>query len=139
VLEYARNAPLHPSGSCVPPRINSRPTQGRGKATVVARRAIPFWQERGWRHDGNVYSGAYQTRHGAFQGWIEQRSSGHIDFYLHAPSDQIQRHSHWACFQPRTDGWYLIHMSRTPQDVSSGIIAIEHLVSEAYQRQGENQ
>ena len=112
----------------------SRAPQGHGPATPVERREIPYWQERGWQQNGNTYSGSYQTRHGAFLGWIECKSSGHIDFYLHSPSQQIQRHSHWACFQPRNDGWYLIHMSRRPADVGSGIIAIERLVTEAYER-----
>jgi hypothetical protein len=94
---------------------------------------IPYWQERGWRRDGNTYSGSYQSRHGAFQGWIEERSLGHIDFYLRAPSQEIQEHSHWTCFQPRNDSWYLVHMSRQPHDVGSGIMTIERLITEAYE------
>jgi hypothetical protein len=112
----------------------SRTPQGRGPATPVARRVLPYWQEHGWQRSGNTYSGSYQSRYGAFQGWIEERAAGHIDFYLHAPSPEIQRHSHWVCFQPRNDGWYLVHMSRVPHDVSSGIITIERLVTEAYER-----
>jgi len=32
----------------------------------------------------------------------------------------------------RGDGWYLVHMGRQPKDLSSGIITIERLISEAY-------
>jgi hypothetical protein len=111
-----------------------RTIRGQGPATPVQRREMPVWQERGWTRQENVYSGNYQTRFGAFQGWIEQERSGHISFYLYAPSPEIQRHSHWTCFQHRGNDWYLIHMARQPHDVSSGIITIEKLITEAYQQ-----
>jgi hypothetical protein len=112
----------------------SRVVRGHGPTENVQRRQIPYWQERGWKRDGRVYSGSYQTPYGAFQGWIEQSLSGHIDFYLCAPSDEIRRHSHWSCFQPRNDDWYAVHMGRQPKDVSSGIITIERLITEAYEQ-----
>jgi hypothetical protein len=114
--------------------ILSRLTRGQAPATAIQRRRIPYWQERGWTRQANVYNGNYQTRYGAFQGWIEQRQSGQIDFYLYKPSDDIRRHSHWTCFQHRGNDWYLIHMGRQPQDVSSGIMTIERLIKEAYER-----
>ena len=110
---------------------------GRGpqsKPVPVERRQIPYWQERGWTRQGNQYSGSYQTPYGAFQGWIEQERSGHINFCLYSPSDAIRGHSHWTCFQHRGNDWYLIHMAREPKDVSSGIITIERLITEAYQQ-----
>jgi hypothetical protein len=97
----------------------------------VQRRQIPYWQERGWTRQGNQYRGTYQTAYGAFTGWIEQRLGNHIDFFLHNPPPALQRHSHWSCFQDRGDNWYAVHMSRRPADVSSGIITIERLLTEA--------
>ena len=111
----------------------SRLVRGRGPATVVQRRQIPYWQERGWTQQGNTYSGNYQTPYGAFQGWIEQDRSGRINFYLNNPSDAIRGHSHWTCFQHRSNDWFLIHMGREPKDVSSGIMTIERLIKEAYE------
>jgi len=48
--------------------------------------AKSLWQERAWIHQGNQYSGSYQTptRH---PGWIEEERSGHLNFYLHNPSN----------------------------------------------------
>lgn len=113
----------------------SRLVRGRGPSTPVARREIPVWQERGWRRDGaNAYAGSYQTPYGAFAGWIEQDRSGRLHFFLFRPSEEIRRHSHWTCFQHRGSDWYLVHMSRRPKDVSSGIITIEKLITEAHQR-----
>ena len=110
----------------------SRVVRGQSAPTVVQRRQIPYWQERGWTRQGRIYTGNYQTPYGAFQGWIEEERSG-LYFYLYSPSQQIRSHSHWACFVPRGDDWYLVHMARRPKDVSSGIITIERLITEAYQ------
>ncbi|MBV9762070.1 MAG: hypothetical protein JO340_16015 [Acidobacteriaceae bacterium] len=113
--------------------IFSRMGLRRVPAVTVARREIPYWQERGWTRDGNRYTGSYQTPYAAFQGWIDVERSGHIMYYLLSPSTEIQISGHWACFAQRANGWYLVHMSRRPKDVSSGIITIERLITEAYQ------
>ena len=115
-------------------QLLERGRRGQAPAIPVERRQIPYWQEHGWTQNGNQFSGSYQTPYVAFQGWIEQERSGHINFYLYQPSDEIRRHSHWTCFQHRGNDWYLIHMGRQPKDVSSGIITIERLITEAYKQ-----
>ena len=111
----------------------SRVVRGRGPLINVERRQIPYWQERGWTRNGNIYTGTYQTPYAAFYGHIEEHRGGHIDFYLYNPAEEIRSHSHWSCFQHRGNDWYLIHMSRHPKDVGSGIITIERLITEAYE------
>lgn len=111
----------------------SRLVQGHGPTITVHRRQIPYWQERGWIHRGNEYTGAYQTPYASFQGRIEEEWSGRLKFYLHHPSAEIRRHSHWTCFIPQGKDCYLVHMARRPKDVSSGIITIERLITEAYE------
>lgn len=111
----------------------SRVVRGQAPAIRVQRRQIPYWQERGWTAQGNRYTGSYQTPYAAFQGWIEQERSGRINYYLYNPSDEIRRHGHWTCFQHRGNDWYLVHMAREPTDVSSGIMSIERLITEAYE------
>ena len=111
----------------------SRIVRGHGPAVSVQRRQIPYWQERGWQQRGNTYTGAYQTRHGAFAGEIRQHYGNDIEFFLYQPSQEIQRHSHWACFQHQGNDWYLVHMGRRPKDVSSGILTIERLITEAFE------
>ena len=113
--------------------IFSRVVRGHAPSISVLRREIPYWREHGWTRNGNRYTGSYQTPYGAFQGWIEEGLLGRITFYLYNPSPQIRRHSHWTCFAPRGNDWYLVHMARRPKDVSSGIITIERLITEAYQ------
>ena len=111
----------------------SRAVRGRGPSVTVQRRQVPYWQERGWTRKGNTYAGSYQTKYGAFWGEIAEHSASDIEFLLYMPSDEIRRHSHWACFQHRGNDWYLLHMARRPKDVSSGILAIERLVTEAFE------
>lgn len=113
--------------------ILSRAVRGHGPTISVERREIPYWQESGWTFDGTNYTGSYQIPHAAFQGWIQQSWSGNFNFFLFNPSAQIRNHSHWACFAPRGNDWYLVHMARRPRDVSSGILTIERLITEAYE------
>jgi hypothetical protein len=112
----------------------SRVVRGHAPTTLVERREIPYWRERGWTRNGNRYTGSYQTPYAAFQGAIEEKPFGGLTFYLHNPSRQIRKHSHWICFAPRADGWYLVHMGRRAKDVSSGIMTIERLIAEAHKR-----
>jgi hypothetical protein len=113
--------------------IFSQVVRGHAPTILVERREIPYWQERGWTRNGRTYTGSYQTPYAAFQGRIEEGWSGHIDCFLYHPSRQMERCSHWPCFAPREGGWYLVHMARRPKDVSSAIITIERLITEAYQ------
>jgi len=114
--------------------IISRVVRGHAPSIAVRRREIPYWRERSWTRDGNKYTGTYQTPYAAFQGWIEESWSGRITFFLYNPSAQIRSCSHWACFAPRGSDWYMVHMARRPKDVSSGILTIERLITEAYER-----
>ncbi len=103
----------------------------RWPAEVVERQQVPYWQEHGWTKERNRYNGRYNTPYGAFEGCIEERPFG-TTFYLHQPSEKLLRSSHGACFQPREDGWHAVHMRIKPRDVSSGIVAIERVISDAY-------
>ena len=88
--------------------ILSRVVRGRGPLVRVERRQLPYWQERGWIHEGNVYRGNYQTPYSAFSGHIIEHRGGHVDFYLYNPSEEIRSHSHWTCFQHQGNDWYLV-------------------------------
>ena len=111
----------------------SRVVRGHGPTIFVRRREIPYWQERGWTRKGNHYTGTYQTPYAAFHGRIEEERFGRINFHLYKPSREIRSHSHWACFASIGNDWYLVHMARRPKDVSSGIMTIERLITEAYE------
>ena len=116
-------------------QLFARVVRGHGPAIPVQRRQIPYWQERGWTLKGRTYAGSYRTPYGAFYGQITEHRGGHIDFLLYNPSDEIRRHSHWVCFQHRGNDWYMVHMAKLPRDVSSGVLTIERLITEAYEQQ----
>ena len=111
-------------------RVVRRPAQ---PAQIVQRLQIPYWQDRGWARSKGVYTGAYQTPYAAFSGHATERGCGNFEFFLHEPSAEIRSHSHWVCFQDRGSGWYLIHMGKQPNDISSGILTIERLIVESYE------
>jgi hypothetical protein len=100
---------------------------GRLRDTV-----LKYWQEHRWSKSGNVYRGNYQTPYGAFQGFIEERSGRNISCYILQPPRQVLNSSHGPCFQPSKDGWFHVHMSSRPRDISSAIVAIERLISDCF-------
>ncbi len=105
----------------------ARPVQ---EAVAVQRRAIPYWQERGWTQQGNVFTGNYQTPFGVFQGSARE-TSGRIEFALKDPPPELEHHTHWTCFRRLQNGWWTVHMAVRPKELSAGILAIEGLLAEA--------
>jgi hypothetical protein len=107
----------------------------RGPAPTVAikRSEIPYFQERGWRQEGRTDRGTYKSAYGSFIGRIEQVRPGNFRLYIFDPPPELRDHGHWTCFQLLGDRSYRIHMSRMPHDVSSAILAIERLLTEAFE------
>lgn len=106
----------------------------RPPETHIRRREMPYWQERGWRQTGGMLSGSYQTPHGSFLGQIEDQGRNFYRFYIVDPPEALRHTSHWACFLPRGNRRYQVHMYRRPNDVSSGIMTIERLITDAFRR-----
>ena len=111
----------------------ARVPRAHAPSARVFRRELPYWRERGWVCEGNVYHGVYQTPFGGFQGLVEDRGWGKdLRFYMFNPPRAVRRSSHWACFSPRGEKGFHVHMGVRPKDVSSGILTIEQLLSEAF-------
>ncbi|HET9283713.1 MAG TPA: hypothetical protein VFR24_17300 [Candidatus Angelobacter sp.] len=110
----------------------------RRPRTIVQRQEIPYWQERGWKRTGWTYRGHFVTPYGAFTGRIVQSGFAEIEFYIQHPPEWIFNSSHAACFQARGKDWFFVHMYRRPKDVSSGIITIEHLLTDYFRTGGRN-
>jgi|tagenome__1003787_1003787.scaffolds.fasta_scaffold20461633_2 hypothetical protein len=102
--------------------------------SLIKRQQIPYWAERGWVRSGTNYRGTYQTPYGSYLGSIEDHGLGRIRFFIQDPPPTLATSGHWQCFRLRPDGTYEIHMALPPRDVSSGIMAIEKLVTEAFHR-----
>jgi len=119
----------------VPPTLRGRdssPTRMFQNPKRVRRQEIPYWRERGWIQQGNIYHGTYQTNQGSFRGTIEDRGWSDLRFYIFDPPDAVRHSPHWACFAPRGEKGYQVHMGTRPADASSGILTIERLLTESF-------
>lgn len=103
-----------------------------GRPILVQRDSRPYWQQRGWTSQGNEYHGYYRTAFGSWRGKAKISFSERIELFIHNPPKFLEGHSHWACFRSRLGGWYFIHTNEPIEDLSSGILAIEHLLKEAH-------
>lgn len=112
----------------LPPSSGSR----RRAAIVVEREPRPYWQERGWRQNGQIYQGNYQTTSGSWPGHVVVSPGGRVEVYIHNPPSALKRHPHWECFRPRNGGWYFVHPVNRVADVSAGILGVEKTITEAY-------
>jgi len=65
--------------------IISRMVRGHGPAVKVERRIIPYWQERGWKREGNRYTGSYRTIYGSFYGHADEPHRGYFRFHIYQP------------------------------------------------------
>ena len=140
-----REFPRYESSPAVVPRkVVNKPTTERvvrkvikPKGILIKRREIPYWQERGWKKIRKGFEGFYRTRFGSFQGKVEEKLFSKIDFYIHKPPKVLRNHDEWVCFNPRSRDWYFIHIIGGAKDkeLSSGIIFIERILTEAYENE----
>lgn len=89
--------------------------------------AIPLWQERAWKKNGNILSGAYRTRRGGFFGEIILRGgdAGNFpSFYVIAPPKGVLTSPHSACYRHRGGSRYWVHFNRAAS-VDAGIAELE--------------
>jgi hypothetical protein len=100
---------------------------------VVGRdQELPYWQQNGWLKRGNTYQGYYRTSYGNWEGLIEEEYVNSYSFFIYNPPNKLKFSRHWDCFAYKGDGKYSIHFSEKPEDISSGIIVVERLISEAF-------
>ena len=115
-------------------RIFGQVSRGPAPSLAIKRSEIPYWRQQGWNQVGRTYHGTYKTPYGSFIGRIEEAGPRNFRLYIFDPPTEIRKHAHWACFQTKGDRSFRIHMSRMPNDVSSGILAIERLLTEAFEK-----
>jgi hypothetical protein len=99
----------------------------------------PYWIEAGWRKYNGAYEGYYFTRHGRWRGLVQESYSDMYIFYIFDPPKALKESSHWPCFILKGPGKYSIHFSKRPEDLSSGIISIEQLISESFKEKRKGQ
>lgn len=130
----AQHFPAHPSRS--PTTLHRRPNRNRPQRRIkVNRSEPPYWRQQGWQRSrlgfSPGYTGYYRTPHGSFRGEIKESYSGNHEFFIIKPPRQMKKHPHWVCFTHQGNGRYLIHFSKRPRDIDSGIVAIERMIRES--------
>lgn len=93
----------------------------------------PYWKQNAWQKIGDTYTGYYKTSYGSWEGLIKVEFTNSYSFFIFDPPGRLKFSKHWQCFTHQGDRKYHIHFSEGPKDVSSGIIAVERLISEAFE------
>lgn len=128
-----------PRPAIIPSASNSKVRvvgQSGARATgrsTVRRIFTTVWQDKGWRRRGSRYTGYYRTPFGAYEGFIDERYRGNLEFYIKDAPDCLKLHSHRACFWPKGKGLLYVHFSRAARTADEGIMAIERILTEAHQ------
>lgn len=144
--EFSFVSRLFPSSPCTdkvgrvyPPVINPSPVRTRRSYTPLVRKPIvvqrdsrPYWQQRGWTASGDEFMGFFRTPFGSWKGKAKVSPSGRVELFIQYPPAVLERHSHWTCFRWRFGGWYFVHTNEPIEDLSSGILAIENILTEAH-------
>jgi hypothetical protein len=112
------------------PRVRTREASSRRRLVEIRRNTIPFYEERGWRLDGDVLKGHYRTKKRSVAGAIENPFTKGSKYYIVNPPKQLLQGPHGACFTKMRDNEYSVHFSTRPKDVNTGIRTIEHLILE---------
>lgn len=106
----------------------------RPPAKIVNRIREPFWMQRNWLRRGDEYFGFYRTPYGSYRGEIVCRYIGKIQFYIFDPPSCLKGHPHAACFFPKGAGKFEVHFSKKSRTVDDGILAIEQVLIDAFER-----
>lgn len=101
-----------------------------GRTVTRIQRSPHLYPEKGWHLAGDVLKGYYRTRHGSFEGRIEN-PSGAPCFFIFKPPGELLNGPHAPCFKETSKNLYRIHWSREPENVDAGILKIEHDIMEA--------
>jgi len=124
IIPVASNSKVHVVG-----QSGARVTGG----STVKRIFTTVWQDKGWHRRGSRYTGFYRTPFGAYEGFIDERYRGNLEFYIKNAPDCLKLHSHRACFWPKGKGLLYVHFSKAARTPDEGIMAIERILKEAHQ------
>lgn len=98
-------------------------------------RDYPYWKESGWRKIGKVFQGYYETDYGKWYGVVEETYQGSYSFFIFKPPYVLKNGAHRDCFSGKGNGRYSIHFSQKPEDISSGILTVEQLITESFEKE----
>jgi hypothetical protein len=106
---------------------------------AIKRSRKTYLSEQGWRltyERGEAQlEGWYRCRYGSYFGKIQNLASTKPSFFIKDPPQELNRHPHGSCFNPRPhvgNGWHSVHFSTPPRDLDSGVLVIERTLNESF-------
>jgi hypothetical protein len=96
--------------------------------------SLPYHVERGWKKNSGIHRGYYRCRLGAFKGEIEERVNGDYKFFIYNPPKEVLTGHHKPCFTDNGNNRYHIHFVIDAKNIDSGVMAVERLLTESFQR-----
>lgn len=116
-------------------RVPSPPSssrQGDVNFILIRRNTRSFHVERGWHRKGRRLVGFYRTKHGSYEGHIENPDSRHPSYFITNPPREVLSGTHGPCFSECRRGVFSIHFSPKPRSVDSGIKSVETTITESF-------
>ena len=99
---------------------------------TVQRSQLPYWKERGWKRLFGKFRGYFRTKYGSWRGEATLSPGGRVEMFIFNPPALLEGHPHGICFMDRGGGKYFVHTSDNNHDLSSGIIRVEQILTEAF-------
>ena len=126
--------------------------KGRPKVTLVPMPAgaittstASVLEQRGWRQQGDTYSGPYATPYGTWHGHLQAvpgyAAAPYFRCYIYNPPiDILAYHPKLPCFSnPGSDGWWRVNLATCPidGDPSAIVLHVERVLIEAHRLAGK--
>jgi hypothetical protein len=112
-------------------RVNVIHKETKSRLIIKGNKPL-YWQKKGWVRSGGHYEGLYKTRFGKWRGSIRENYRNNYTFYIFDPPDEVIDGEHGPCFFFLDGKRYFVHFKHEPIDVSSGIVAVEKVISDSF-------
>ena len=110
---------------------NQKPVQRIDAKPAEIRIIRPSQPIVNWEAKGDRLVGTYRTPSGTVAGYVKQWQSRNRKFYIISPPQVLRDHANGKRLVHRGGGRYIIVFDVQPQDVDSGIRAVERMLAEA--------
>jgi len=96
----------------------------------------PLHIKRGWTSKKNKHEGYYRTSYGAWKGEIILKGDKFEVFIFKPPTDQLKKHSRWACLKKVKSNKYQIKLAVQPieKDIGAIIYYVEKVIIESFRK-----
>jgi hypothetical protein len=96
----------------------------------------PLLLRRGWKQEGNRFSGYYRTRYGAWKGLVEPKGDIFKVFIFYPPTEKLKHHPRWICMHHCSGSKWRIDLAINPKDRDVGAIIffVENMIIDSFKK-----